>query len=158
MAIQTFTNWEQLESVMNEGVRQALESASEVALDKLISIIDKNIYSDDEGWYNRTYSLEDRDNWEISIHKGMKAYTMEINLVPNSFTHNTELLQHTNAVGNSIDIETLAGILNGSISLSPKTNLSEWSIDHDPFWGEFEDWFRTEFTNVFYQKLSEIRG
>jgi len=158
MAKYEFTNWEQLESVVNMGVREALNQASEVAIDKLISLIDENVYSVDEGWYQRTGDLKDRENWEAVIHKGIKGYTLEINLVPNHFTHNTALMQHTNAIGNDIEIESLVGILNGDVSLSPKSNLSAWGIEHEPFWDEFMEWFRSNFTQVFYEKLNMIRS
>lgn len=152
-----FTNFTQLESVLNDKVREALEITKEMALDELIRIIDKNVYGQPEGWYNRTEELKDRRNWVGRVYKGMKGYTLEINFEPNYFTYDTVELQHTNSIGTDVDPLALIGILNGNGGLNLDTNLSRWGIEHKAFWDEFEWWFHDNFTEIFKTSLETLR-
>ena len=152
------TNFAQLESVLNEYVRIGLESASERAIDKLLEFINEDVYSNSSSeWYERTYDLLDRDNWEAQIHKGIKGYTLDIHPVENGFTHNTSGLQHTNSTGNDIGIEQLVGILNDPMSMNFDIHLSWWYDYPKPFWDDFVDWFHNNFTEIIYEEIEKVK-
>lgn len=150
------TNLEELEVMLNKKAKEALEISKEVALKKLLSLIDESIYQKDEGWYKRTGDLKDPSNWNARVVKGLRGYTLEIFLEPNHFTHNETLMQHTNAIGNDIEIEELARLINDPSGLGLSTNLSSWGIQHEPFWNEFQEWFSTEFPNIFHKTLQDL--
>ena len=152
-----FTNLDQLESVLNDKVREALELTKDIALDELVDIIDKSVYKEPEGWYHRTGELKKKENWVGKVYKGMRGYTLEINFEPNEFTHDTLELQHTNSIGTDVNPLALLGILNGNGGLNLSTNLSRWGIEHEAFWDKFEWWFHDNFTTIFKECLEVLR-
>ena len=153
----SFTNFEQINRVVEVGVREALTKATDIAIDKLIEFIDEGVYGEPQGWYKRTEDLKKKANWDGRVFKGLNGYTLEIYFTGDVFSHNALELQHSSFSDrdeNDIDPLALIGILNGNGGLSLETNLSRWGIKHEAFWDKFEWWFHDNFTALFKECLA----
>ena len=158
MAYIDFTNMAQLESVMNKWVRDGLDSASKIAISKLLDFIQEDVYNRGySGWYERTEDLLDEKNWSAEIHKGMNGYTLEINPEGVNFTHEVSKLQHT---GNKteINMEQLVSILNDPLLMNFDVNLSYWYNEPKPFWDDFKKWFKENFNEIVFDEIEKQKN
>ena len=154
MALYTqIRTFDELDLVINAAVQEALDSACEIAIEKLLEFIQEDIYDRGESdWYNRTEDLLDPKAWVAKIDRRYNNIVVNIHF-NGELSHDATQLQH-GTIGDPIDYEGLIAVLNNPRMLDFDCNLSQWySFPSRHFWDDFEEWMRNNFSMVLREQL-----
>lgn len=140
---------EELTSVLELYTEDAINKAMEIAKEKLIEIINEDIYNNGKSdWYERQGDINDINNWTLTIDHRYKTITVNLHFDDNELGHH--------GMGNKIlDTEGFLEVLNDPLSVMDfNCNLSHWyDYPHSHFWDDFQDWMRDNFMDLVRSSL-----
>ena len=151
----------QLKSVINQRLQIAVDNTAEVALEELLNIIEKTVYSYNATWTNgqgggagRTHEFY--DSWaktKAKITSSFKGSAVEASIMQMMPLVWHEPFSHGSIVeGRAVTINELDHIINEGID---ESHINFPAIQARPFWDEFEQWCNGNIKNVFQQECQK---
>lgn len=145
-----------LENELNSRVKTALDETYDFLLDKLMEIIERDIYSVPEGYfYIRTEDLLNKDNWEIKHYQYAGKYYFKLSFKDDNLTppqHNGDIHSplsyiHGNYLDGVLPPQVFLKILNNELPQGKAFNFPY--VERKPFWDDFINYCDKNFSKLF---------
>ena len=156
--METINSTTELKSVIYDKLKIAIDSTTEVALNKLLDIIEHTVYSYNATWTNgsggefgRTHEFY--DTWgktKAKMVRGLRGSAVAASIMQMLPLTWHQPFSHGSVVeGRALTINELDNIINSGIS---ESHINFPAIEARPFWDEFEKWCNENLTNIFQRE------
>lgn len=152
----------ELSSILSTYVQMAVDNTLQIALDKLLDIIEREVYAYNATWTNgyngelgRTHEFY--DSWsktKASLKRSLIGTSVEGSILQalplawhQPFSHGSV------AEGRAIQNSQLNQIINEGLK---ESHMNFPAIDARPFWGEFEKWCNKNLIDTFESECSKL--
>lgn len=146
----TFDTYADLQRNTNLMIKTALNNTIDRIFDKLQDFISKEVYSNNQTWYARTWEV--RDKWD-KIKAEIKGNFIEgeIYFTDNISHSGSPLWQHGMS---EIDGDTLLKVLIGDYNTGNVANFN--NPNPRDFWNPFIKWVDQNFDSIFKEELNKL--
>lgn len=157
LEIKTFN---ELNLVIDSKTRIALRNTYERLLNELMDIIDEKVYGrHDPKFYDRSYSLKQRENWDTGkISKYNNEIKIKFSFLGDTYEYEDEFFRHSNIYGHRINPTTLLNIIDKGWSSSkysePPFNFPK--LEGTEFWEEFKKYVDEHWENMFKEEFNKL--
>lgn len=152
----------ELESAINNVLMHAVDNTMEIALKKLLDIIEQTVYSYSATWVNgyegdlgRTHEFY--DTWDKTKAKVAKAFggsKVEASILQTlPLTYHAPFSHGSIVEGGAIDKDDLNNIINKGLK---ESHMNFPAIEARPFWDEFEKWCDNNIIKIFQAECRKV--
>ena len=155
-------NEAELSAMLSTYLQMAVDNTLQIALDKLLDIIEKEVYSYNATWTNgyngepgRTHEFyESWSKTKASLKKSFAGTAVEGSILQELPLQWHEPFSHGSIVeGGTIQNNQLNQIINEGLK---ESHLNFPAIEARPFWDEFEKWCNKNLIDTFKTECSKV--
>lgn len=144
-------NQTELNAFLTSKLSIVVESVARILTDKLIELIDDEVYSYNNTFYERTYQF--RDSWEYTK-PIIKGNIIESEIFQNYtiMTYVPEKWQHGSKYSGQLDENGLSEIINDG-KIGNMANFPQ--IGSRPFWDKFKEYVNENINRIFIEECNK---
>ena len=155
------SNQTQLYSIINNALITVVDNTMERALDELLKIIDKIVYSYPATWtngYDGSYGRteEFRDSWDKTKAKFVASFSgsaVEASILQTLSLSYHPPFSHGSIANGAINKDDLNDIIVNGLN---ESHMNFPAIAARPFWTEFELWCNQNLRDIFVQECQKV--